>query len=224
MTELPIIAKLHLYAGLITMAAGFIAILAPKGKFIHRWIGRIFLFTMGALCLSGFYLSITRSLQLTFFLAFFSAYLLFTGWYTMARRSSEANLIDKIGFALVTFGVLLSGGIATAGIVYDLPSPATEPPYQGYYVFTGFALILAVGDYLYIWKNNGTRVSKLIRHLWRMMFSLLIATFIFVGGNTHVLPEALRKDWILSMPVIAIIIAMVFWVFRVKKSRQSFTR
>jgi uncharacterized membrane protein len=102
MTELPIIAQLHLAVGTLAVVGGFAAMLLPKGKTLHKFAGKIFFYTMLALCFSGIYLTFARSLQLTLLLAIFSLYLLLTGWYAMVRKGSRVTVFDKVGFYVIS--------------------------------------------------------------------------------------------------------------------------
>ncbi len=220
MTELPIIAQLHLMVGTLSVISGFLAVFIRKGGAIHLLLGRTFVVTMTMLCLSGFYLSFSRSLQLTYFLAFFSLYLLLTGWYAMARDSPKINVIDKFGFVLVTLAGLAAFVIGTVGWVYNLPHPEGEPPYSGYYVFVVFAAFVAYKDYKVIKQSHLLGMTRLVRHLWRMIFSLAIATFIFFVGNSHLLPAYLRNDYIISLPILTVLGALVFWLIYVKRTKS----
>ena len=109
MTALHIIAQLHLAAGIFAIVAGFSAMLLPKGYSLHKLVGKIFFYIMIGLCVSGIHLTFVRSLQFTFFLSIFSLYLLLTGWYAMARKSSSVTVFDKIGFYVIsTIGITRS--------------------------------------------------------------------------------------------------------------------
>jgi len=49
-----------------------------------------------------------------------------------------------------------------------------------------------------------------------MHFALLIATTIFFGGNSHILPKALRTELILITPIVTVLIFMFGWLVYVK--------
>lgn len=221
MTEWPIIAQAHLIAGAISVVAGFLSMLFRKGSRLHRIAGKTFFYTMLILCFSGFYLSTTRSLQFTFFLAFFSTYLLLTGWYAISRKSATATVFDRLGFFSISAAGLLALVIASIGWLFELKHPSTEPPYPAYLVFLVFAGILAYGDYKLIKQAGISGINRLARHLWRMSFSMLIATTIFFQGNSHVLPEILRNEIVLTSPIVLVIGFMVFWLLRVRPSKSS---
>ena len=66
MTELPVVAQLHLVIGALAVVGGFLAMLLPKGKILHKFAGKIFFYSMLGLCFSGVYLTFARSLQFSF--------------------------------------------------------------------------------------------------------------------------------------------------------------
>ena len=212
MTELPVVAQLHLVVGSLAVFSGFIAMLLPKGKTLHKFVGKIFFYTMLALCFSGIYLTLLRSLQLTFFLATFSLYLLLTGWYAVARKGSSITLFDKVGFYFIsTFGIATLI-LATLGWSLNWHYPPNEPSYPNYLIFVCFSAVLAYWDYQLLIAKVLVGTKRLIRHLWRMYFALFIATGIFFGGNSNVLPEALRTELILITPIVTVLMFMFGWL------------
>ncbi|MFT7417970.1 MAG: putative membrane protein [Glaciecola sp.] len=221
MTELPIIAQLHLAVGTLAVVGGFAAMLLPKGKTLHKFAGKIFFYTMLALCFSGIYLTFARSLQLTLLLAIFSLYLLLTGWYAMARKDSRVTVFDKVGFYVISTIGIATLIFSILGWSLNWHYPSSEPPYPGYLIFVIFSAFLAYWDYQLLVTKVLVGTKRLIRHLWRMHFALLIATFIFFGGNSNVLPEALRTDFILMAPIVTVLTFMFGWLVYVKVFKKS---
>lgn len=179
MNEWPVIAQAHLIVGTLSVVAGFLSMLLSKGSRLHQIAGKGFFYSMLMLCVSGFYLSASRSLQFTFFLAFFSTYLLLTGWYAISRKHTTITIFDRLGFFSISAVGLLALGTASLGWSLGLKHPPTEPSYPAYFLFVVFASFLAYEDYKFIKKAAIAGVNRLVRHLWRMSFSMLIATTIF---------------------------------------------
>ena len=212
MNELPVVAQLHLIVGTLALVGGFAAMLLPKGGTLHKLSGKAFFYTMLVLCISGIYLTFSRSLQLTFFLAVFSLYLLLTGWYAMARKGQSVTVFDKIGFSVIStigIGTLL---LSVLGWGLNWHYPPTEPSYPSYLIFTVFAAILAYWDYQLLIRKVLVGTKRLIRHLWRMHFALFINTAIFFGGNSNILPKVLRTELILTTPIVTVLIFMFGWL------------
>ncbi len=72
----------------------------------------------------------------------------------------------------------------------------------------GFSVIRTIG----IGTGIGIGTKRLIHHLWRMYFALFIATAIFFGGNSNILPKVLRTELILTAPIVTVLIFMFGWL------------
>jgi len=57
-------------------------------------------------------------------------------------------------------------------------------------------------------------VQRLLRHLWRMTFALFVATGSFFLGQAKVIPEPLRNFALLSIPVLFVLVALFYWLWR----------
>ena len=60
---------------------------------------------------------------------------------------------------------------------------------------------------------------RIARHLWRMSFALFIAALSFFIGQAKVLPEAIRIPGLLALPVLAVLVTMFYWLWRVRAKR-----
>ena len=60
---------------------------------------------------------------------------------------------------------------------------------------------------------------RLARHLWRMCFALFIAAASFFLGQADEFPEPLRIPALLALPVLAVLLAMLYWLWRVRIRR-----
>jgi cobalamin synthase len=86
----------------------------------------------------------------------------------------------------------------------------------GMYFFLGsVALLSAAGDVRMLVRGGLFGVHRIARHLWRMCFSLFIATGSFFLGQQQVFPRWLRKTNVLFLPAILPLILLIFWLFRV---------
>ncbi len=212
MTELPVVAQLHLVIGTLAVVGGFLAMLLPKGKTLHKFAGKIFFYSMLGLCFTGVYLTFARSLQFTFFLAIFSLYLLLTGWYAVARRSNKVNFLDKLGFYVISTIGITTLILSVLGWSLNWYYPISEPSYPSYLIFVVSSAFIAYWDYQMLTAKVLIGTKRLVRHLWRMYFALFIATTIFLGGNSHVLPEELRTELILTAPIVTVLLFMFGWL------------
>ncbi|HEY8796026.1 MAG TPA: hypothetical protein VIM15_13895 [Gemmatimonadaceae bacterium] len=61
---------------------------------------------------------------------------------------------------------------------------------------------------------------RLARHLWRMCFALFIATMSFFLGQAKVIPKPIRIPALLALPVLAVLLTMLYWLWRVRVKRR----
>ena len=67
--------------------------------------------------------------------------------------------------------------------------------------------------------------QRLVRHLWRMCFAMLIATGSFFTGQMQVFPEIVRNSAlfgvpILVIPVLLVLLTTLYWLGRTLFKRQ----
>jgi hypothetical protein len=77
-----------------------------------------------------------------------------------------------------------------------------------------------IADLRLLGTGSITGTRRLARHLWRMTFALWIATASFFLGQAKVLPEPLQNFWLLSIPVLAVLAMLVYWLLRVSKMKS----
>jgi heme/copper-type cytochrome/quinol oxidase subunit 4 len=71
-----------------------------------------------------------------------------------------------------------------------------------------------------ILRSGNLRGSRrLVRHLWRMCFALFIATASFFLGQAKVFPQPIRIPALLALPVVAVLVTMLYWLWRVRTRR-----
>ena len=61
--------------------------------------------------------------------------------------------------------------------------------------------------------------KRLARHLWRMCFALFIAALSIFIGQADVIPEQFRNRGFLALPVLAVLVTMLYWLWRVRRKR-----
>jgi uncharacterized membrane protein len=214
--DLPLIGQLHFLVGMICLLAGGAAFLVRKGGRPHRWAGRTFVICMLLLCASGLYMSLTRSILFTVFLALLAGHAVTTGWLAAARISGRAEMIaaGAIGlFAIAALGSGLAVAGLPSGMLNDLPPAA-------FYGLGGVAFWIAGIDVLALCRGEANDRQRLTRHVWRMGFAMFIASFIFFFGNSSVLPPLLRTPVALVAPVLTVIGLTVYGSLRIRFARR----
>lgn len=217
--EIPVIAQLHFAVGTACVIGGAAAFTLRKGGLSHRLAGRVFAICMIMLCLSGLYLSFSRSILFTAFLALLALHAVATGWHAAAARSGVGPIARKIALAGISLTAI---GAGWSGVfVSSLPSRALNglTP-DAFYFLAGVAGLVSAIDLMAALRRNVGGHRRIARHVWRMGFSFFIASFIFFFGNNHVLPEVLRSPAILSAPVVTVAGMTVFWMVRARFGRR----
>lgn len=87
-------------------------------------------------------------------------------------------------------------------------------------MFGVVGLLASVGDVRMIRSGALAGARRLARHLWRMSFALFIASISFFIGQAKVFPKPVRIPGLLALPVLAVLVTMFYWLWRVRV-RQS---
>ena len=107
------------------------------------------------------------------------------------------------------------GGIALAspdGTRHGMPA-------FPFVLFGVVGTLAAFLDVRMIWSGPLTGVARLTRHLWRMSFALFIAALSFFIGQAQVIPKPIRIFPLLGIPVLAVLVTMFYWLWRVRVRR-----
>lgn len=209
---LPSIVLLHIFAGVLSILAGAVAMVAPKGRAVHRAAGKVFVAAMIGMAGSA----VARATQnwetetLNFWMGTLTLYLVTTGWRAARFRVTSASALDwglPIVALVAAFGLLILGvqGGSFAG-------PA--------YVFCAVATLAGVGDVRWFRQPPSDPNRRIVRHLWRIGLAMFIAVGSFFLGQPHVFPLDLRTSGLLIAPPLAVAFALVFWGLRYRLSRR----
>ena len=147
-----------------------------------------------------------------------TCYLVITSLMTVRTPGASSRWL--VGLTLVAFLVgatdLVFGFEALAGGGRRNGVPAFP-----FFLFGVVGLVASGGDIRMIRSGALRGGSRLTRHLWRMSFALFIAAMSFFFGQANVIPEPLRIMPLLAVPVLAVLVTMVYWLWRVQHKRAS---
>lgn len=209
----------HIAAGLLGLAAGFIALFAAKGARVHRKAGMVFVCAMLTMSFAGLLMTIVRDIapSANVTAAVLSAYLVVTSLTTIRPLSRGARSLHVTGLAVVV-------AVALANVRFAAEVLAGRPP-DGmplfpFAMFGSVALLAAAGDVRVVRSGPMRGASRVARHLWRMSFALFIAALSFFIGQADEFPEALRIMPLLGLPVLTVLVAMFYWLWRVRVRRS----
>jgi uncharacterized membrane protein len=211
---------LHIIAGSLALVAGFIALFAAKGAKLHRRSGRMFVYAMLTMSLTGALIAAIRATEGSVIAGLLTAYLVTTALMTVRPAGAWSRRLH-----LGLMAVALAVGVA--GITFGLEARATPKgnldgiPAGMFFMFGSVALLAGASDLRIIRSGELRARSRLTRHLWRMCYALWIAAASFFLGQADELPKALQIPALLSLPVLLVLVVMLYWLWRVRFRRSD---
>jgi uncharacterized membrane protein len=211
------ILLVHVIAGGLGLISGYVALYAAKGATLHRKAGILFVYVMVTMTITGMLVAAVEGVAPAINVpsALLTFYLVITSVTTVrppaagSRPLNIAALMMALGTGLACFilGVAaIAKGGREAGIAYPL------------FLFGGTGVAASVGDLRMIRAGGIRGAPRLVRHLWRMCFALFIASIAFYLGQGRV-PEPLRIPALLAAGVLLPIVAILYWVWRIRHKR-----
>ena len=206
---------LHIGSAIVGLLSGWAALIFRKGSPRHRAAGKVFLVSMLSMCASAVSMAIMKQEIPNVIAGVLTFYLVGTAWLTMRRKAGETGQ-PEFGAMLVASAI----GVIAWTLGWEASQSAARPnagvPAMVYFVFGLVALLSAAGDARMLIRGGVFGAQRIVRHLWRMCFALLIAqASAFSGKRTEIFPEAIRRTHLLSALIIAIPVLMIFWLCRV---------
>lgn len=204
----------HILSGAIGLLSGFAVILFKKGSQLHKRIGKIFFYAMMVLGLTGAIIGFARWIPLSALNGLLVCYFVLTSLLAIQKENQVILQIERIlacFAAALVISYLLFGNMARTmpeGMLAGFGS-------MTYFVFGFIAAFALASDVHYFLQQSLSVHSRRIRHLWRMFFPLFMATAAFFLGQAKLFPPQIQQSLVITMPVIIVIAAMLFWVVRV---------
>ncbi len=210
---------LHVFAGGLALASGFIALFALKGGSLHRGGGLVFVCSMVIMALTGAGLAALNAAPGNVIAGLLATYLVVTALTAVRPRTPVTRGLEAgalvwamvIGLAAVAVAIraMISGDVT--------PEGGRGPVFL---VFGAVALLASAGDARMIRAGGLQGPPRLRRHLWRMCVALWIASASFFLGQAPSIPEPLRTPILLAIPVLAPLLAMAYWLWRLRDHRR----
>jgi uncharacterized membrane protein len=210
----------HILAGLLGLVFGYVALFSSKGASTHRRFGMLFVYVMLPMAFTGMVISavegVARPINIP--AAMVTFYMVLTALLTVRPFDARPRWVDvtamraafAIGVASVPLGIMVvAQGGRQAGMAYPL------------FMFGAIAFSAALGDRRMIRAGGLTGAPRLRRHLWRMCFALFVAAGSFFLGQADEFPVALRVTPLLALPVLIVLAAMIYWLWRVRRTRPT---
>lgn len=206
----------HIIAGCLGLLFGYIALVAAKGGRLHRKIGMLFVYVMVTMSITGMTIAIVRGVApaINVPMALLTGYLVLTALTTMRRPFAGSDWV-ALG------GMLVAVGIGVANLAFGFLALANTGKSRGMAVplliFGTVALLASIGDFRIMRSGPLQGARRLARHLWRMCFALAIASLAFFIGQAQVFPKPIRIMPLLALPMLAVLVTMFYWLWRVRR-------
>lgn len=210
---------IHIAAGSAALLSGAAALTLRKGGRLHGRAGTVFFASMVVMTLTGAVIAAFRPERATAVIGLITCYLVATAWWTARHRDGTAGRFEIGALAVITACALaeLSFGL----IAMNSPRGRIDLlPWQPMLAFATLAGIAAALDLSFILRRQLSGAQRIGRHLWRMCAALLIATTSFFQGQQDLFPASVRGSSIWYLPGLAVLAAMLFWIFRVRFGRS----
>lgn len=212
---------IHIVAGSLALISGYLALYAAKGARLHRGSGMVFVYAILAMSVFGMVIAVVRGVApaINVPAGLLSSYLVVTALTTVRPVGAASRWLDPAAM-LVAVSVSL-GSLTFAFQAVAHGGTRNGIPAFPFFMFGIVALLAGAGDLRMIRSGAAPRgAPRLARHLWRMCFALFIAALSFFIGQARVIPEPLRIPPLLAMPVLAVLLTMLYWLWRVRIRRS----
>ena len=205
---------IHIIAGLIAIAAGFVALYTVKGMKRHRKSGTVFVYAMLVLAGTGATIAAIKSQPANVMGGLMSIYLVTTGVLTLRARDEKMRVIDAASLAAAIALAFLSTRMAFE-IARSPTGTMNGVPPAPLFAFAAVATLGAIGDLRVLLTRGLQGTQRIARHLWRMCFALFIASGSFFLGQAKVFPKPIRIIPLLAIPAFLPLLFLLYWLMRV---------
>ena len=209
----------HILAGGMGLISGYIALYSAKGATLHRKSGILFVYAMLAMALLGMVIAAGRNVApaINIPAGMLTSYLVITALLTVRPPVAGSRWLNP-ALMLVALGVALTD-LTFAFEAFANGGKRNGMPAFPFVMFGVVGLLAAAGDLRMMRSGPLQGARRLARHLWRMCFALFIAALSFFIGQAKVIPEPYRNRGLLALPVLAVLVTMLYWLWRVRRKR-----
>jgi uncharacterized membrane protein len=206
---------LHIGGASLGIASGFVALIARKGRRLHRAAGNVFFVAMLTMSAVAAVVAPMLPDRISGLMGAFTFYLTATAWAVVWRRPGSVGRFE-IGASLAAFGIA-AAAVALAMVGSQAPRGLVDgQPGQIAYILAAVAALAGASDLRMVRRGGAWGGPRIARHLWRMCLALFIVTGSAVAQPkvVQLLPEAVRGSPMLILPALAVLALMVFWLVR----------
>lgn len=215
--QLPLI--IHITGGVLGLVSGYIALYSAKGQRLHRKSGTVFVYAMLTMALFGAVMAAWKTNKwssVNVSAGLITSYLVVTSLTTVRPPASGKRWID-VALMLVALSICLIDLPFAVQAIANGGSRNGVPAFP-FVMFGSVALLGTIGD-LRMLRTPLQGSRRLARHLWRMTFALYVAAMSFFLGQAKVIPKPIRIPGLLALPILAVVVTLFYWLWRVRGRR-----
>ncbi|UXI70516.1 DUF2306 domain-containing protein [Tahibacter amnicola] len=211
---------IHISAGLVSLAAGAVALYAAKGSGLHKRSGLYFVAAMLVMSSTGAVIAARMPERGSMLVGLLTFYFVTTGLLAVRRTVDESR-------GLLTGLMAAAIAITLANVVFGvtaLNSPngrVDHLPAFPFFFFATFGALAVIGDWRLLRAGALQGPRRIARHLWRLGFALFVATSSFFLGQAKLFPEPIRKSGVLALPVLLVVVLTIYWLARTLRRRRQ---
>jgi hypothetical protein len=204
----------HIVGGSLAIVAGFISVFALKGAKLHRKSGMVFVYSMLVLSITGAVIAVMKHQTANIIGGSLAFYMVTTALLTVRLRDRGSRWIDA--GALVIGAAVGAFAMKSGFDALNTPTGSLNGVPAGMmFFFAAVVLLAVVGDLRVLFVGRLQGAQRIARHLWRMCFSLFIASGSFFLGQAKVIPKPIRILPLLAIPALLPLALLLYWLARV---------
>jgi len=216
-----IVWAIHTPAGTIVWVTAVFAMFAKKGSALHRKAGSCFTVSMIVMLVSGIAAAYLKNSIDDIMLGVIVMYTVFTAWLAAHHKKNETGLLEVTALIWIV-------GFAITALLISMGWREVEAPFA-YLIWSGLAILCALGDIRNLYHSGLSGTQRIIRHVWRIGFSLIWAALAFtdkivkmMGANLKSMQEE-QLILIVAIPTMLILITILYWITKILFfSREKF--
>ncbi len=214
---------IHTPAGTIGLVTAVVALFVIKGGAIHRKAGNLFTISMFIMLISGFAAAYLKDSTDDMFLSAVVIYTVFTAWLTVKHKKNETGFMEYMALVWIVVFAIAALFVSAGWRGVNVPSV--------YLFWAGFAILCTIGDTRNLYRSGLTGNQRIIRHVWRIGFSLIWALLAFTdkivkmqGSSVKEMPKE-QVFFIVGIPTMLVLIVILYWIINIQFfSRKKFAK
>jgi hypothetical protein len=217
-----VVWAIHAPAGSLVLVTAVVAMSAEKGSALHKKAGSFFTVFIMVMLVSGIAAAYLKESIDDMMLGAIVMYTVITAWLAVRHRKNETGLPEIIALIWVVCFAITAFSIS-------LGWREVQAPFA-YLIWGGLALLCALGDIRNLYQSGLSGPQRIIRHVWRIGFSLVWAALAFTDKMVKMLGanlESMQDEQLLiivAIPTILILTTILYWIVQILFfSRERFT-